>query len=70
MTDTELDTIEATLGVKLPPAYRRVSREFPFRPIGSDAIYWYYNHPERVIGATRAQWQALTKLSLSIKTGS
>ena len=53
MTDAQLDAIETALGVTLPPAYRRVSREFPFRPIGPDWVYWFYNDPNRVIHGTR-----------------
>jgi hypothetical protein len=29
MTDTELDLLETTLGLKLPPAYRNIMRQFP-----------------------------------------
>jgi hypothetical protein len=52
MTDDQLDAIEAALGLKLPGAYRDVSRAFPFRPIGRDVVYWFYNDPARVIGNT------------------
>jgi hypothetical protein len=54
MTDTQLDAIEAALGVKLPAEYRRVSFAFLFRPIGRDRVYWMYNDPGAVIGQSRA----------------
>lgn len=53
MTDTQLDRIEAELELKLPADYRAVSREFPFRPIGNEEVYWFYDDPEKVINATR-----------------
>jgi hypothetical protein len=53
MTDDQLDAIETTLGLTLPPAYRRVSRMFPFRPIGLDRVYWFFDDPNRVIHGTR-----------------
>jgi hypothetical protein len=53
MTDDQLDAVEAALGVELPAEYRRVSREFPFRPLGRDAVYWFFNDPAAVIAATR-----------------
>jgi hypothetical protein len=54
MTEAQLDAIEAALGMKLPAEYRRVSREFPFRPIGRDSVYWFSDDPEEVIGETLA----------------
>ncbi len=53
MTDTQLDKIEAELGLKLPADYRAVSREFPFRPMGNEEVYWFYDDPEAVINTTR-----------------
>ena len=53
MSDAQLDTIETALGLTLPPAYRRVSRAFPFCPIGRDWVYWFYDDPAEVISATR-----------------
>jgi hypothetical protein len=52
MTDEELDAIEAALRVKLPSDYRRVSVTFPFRPLGRDWVYWFYNDPALVVGET------------------
>lgn len=52
MSDDQLDRIESALGVTLPPAYRRVSRAFPFRPIGRDWVYWFYDDPGAVIDET------------------
>lgn len=54
MTEVQLDAIETALQVTLPAAYRQTSIAFPFRPIGHDWVYWFYDDPERVIGATRA----------------
>jgi hypothetical protein len=54
MTDDQLDAIEAALGVRLPAEYRRVSREFPFQPMGRDSAYWFYDDPAAVINTTRA----------------
>ena len=54
MTDDQLDAIEAQLGVTLPDAYRRVSRAAPFRPLGRDAVYWFYDDPDAVVGMTRS----------------
>ena len=53
MTETQLQTIERELGVKLPEDYRELSLEFPFEPVGNDWVYWFYDEPERVINATR-----------------
>jgi hypothetical protein len=53
MTDEQLDEIESVLGVSLPAEYRRVSREFPFQPIGRDRVYWFYDDPRAVIHETR-----------------
>jgi hypothetical protein len=53
VTDSQLDTIEAALGIKLPTDYRRLSRAFPFKPIGRDWVYWFFDDPDRVIGETR-----------------
>lgn len=54
MTDAQLHEIEAALGVVLPTEYRRVSRAFPFRPVGRDSVYWFFDTPERIVGATLA----------------
>ncbi len=54
MTNEQLDGIEAALRLKLPDEYRQVSVEFPFRPIGRDWVYWFYDDPQAVIGETRA----------------
>src|SRR4051812_24521849 len=43
MTDVQLDEIEAALGVTLPTEYRQVSRAFPFRPVGRDRVYWFFD---------------------------
>ena len=53
MTETQLDRIEAELGLKLPADYRAASREFPFRRMGNEEVYWFYDDPEQVINATR-----------------
>jgi hypothetical protein len=52
VTDSQLDKIEAALGIRLPADYRRLSRAFPFKPIGRDWVYWFFNDPDRVIGST------------------
>ena len=54
MTDAQHAAIEAALGVVLPTEYRRVSRAFPFRPVGRDRVYWFFDTPEQVVGATLA----------------
>jgi hypothetical protein len=54
MTDAQLDAVEAALRARLPAEYRRVSREFPFRPLGRDAVYWFFDDPVAVIEATQA----------------
>lgn len=53
MTDDQLDAVEAALGARLPLAYRDVSRAFPFRPVGRDWVYWFYDDPLAVVRATR-----------------
>lgn len=68
MTDVQLDEIERRVGFALPAEYRRVAVAFPFRPIGYDCVYWFYNDPSRVIGETltplsdgdydKCDWQA------------
>lgn len=58
MTEAQLDKIEAELGLKLPADYRAVSREFPFRRIGDEEVYWFYDDPEKVINATRSPMDA------------
>jgi hypothetical protein len=52
MSESELDEIEAAIGFALPSEYRRVSLAFPFRPIGHDRVYWFYDHPASVIDGT------------------
>jgi hypothetical protein len=52
MTESELAEIEAAVGFLIPSEYRRVAIEFPFRHIGRDSVYWFYDEPERVIGGT------------------
>lgn len=54
MTETQLDNIEAALGIALPAEYRRVAASPPFRPIGNDWVYWFYDDPNRVIEGTLA----------------
>ncbi len=54
VTAMQLDEIEAGVGFSLPAEYRRVASEFPFRPIGRDCLYWFYNDPASVIGETLA----------------
>ena len=54
MTESQLAEIEAAIGFPLPEDYRRVAREFPFRPIGIDGIYWFYQDQRRVIEETIA----------------
>ena len=53
MTDTQLDRIETELGLRLPADYRAVSQEFPFRTIGNERVYWFYDDPNSVIQNTR-----------------
>ena len=53
MSDAQLDAIETALGLALPPAYRQVSKAFPFRPIGPDRVYWFFDDPAEVVSATR-----------------
>lgn len=53
MTEAQLQTIERELGVQLPEDYRETSLDFPFQPVGNDWVYWMYDTPDRVIGATR-----------------
>ncbi len=53
MTEAQLDKVEDTLGLKLPADYRAVSREFPFRRIGNEEVYWFYDDPDEVIWGTR-----------------
>lgn len=54
MTEAQLNEVEARVGFALPPEYRRVAVEFPFRPIGRDSVYWFYDDPARVIEGTLA----------------
>lgn len=54
MTEAQLREIEEAVGFPLPSEYRRLSIEFPFRPIGRDWVYWFYNDPARVIDGTLA----------------
>lgn len=54
MTEAQLDEMEAGVGFKLPPEYRRVAVASPFRPIGRDSVYWFFDDPSRVIQETLA----------------
>ncbi|MFO0881072.1 MAG: SMI1/KNR4 family protein [Gemmataceae bacterium] len=68
MTEAQLAEIEAAVGFALPDEYQRVAIAPPFRPIGRDWVYWFYNDPARVIDGTlapladgdydRAEWRA------------
>ena len=52
VTEEQLDAIEAAVGFSLPSEYRRVAAAPPFRPIGRDWVYWFYDDPVRVIEGT------------------
>lgn len=54
MTESQLQTIERELGVRLPEDYRETSLDFPFQPRGNDWVYWMYDEPDRIIGETLA----------------
>jgi len=54
MTEGELTEVEAAIGFTLPSEYWRVAAAFPFRPIGRDWVYWFYDDPDRVIDGTLA----------------
>lgn len=54
MTEAQLDAVAAAVGFALPAEYRRVAEACPFRPIGRDAVYWFYDDPAWVIGETLA----------------
>lgn len=54
MNETQLDSIEKAVGFALPAEYRRVAASPPFRPIGHDWVYWFYDDPSRVIEGTLA----------------
>jgi len=54
LTESQLAEIEEAVGFILPSEYRRVSLTFPFRPIGRDWVYWFYDDPDRVIDGTIA----------------
>ncbi|MDX2038716.1 MAG: hypothetical protein SFX72_18870 [Isosphaeraceae bacterium] len=54
MTDLELDRIEAAVGFALPAAYRRAASATPFRPIGRDCVYWFFDDPASVVSETLA----------------
>ncbi len=41
MTDTDLQRIEAALGITLPPRYREFARALPNSPDDDDAYKWY-----------------------------
>ena len=53
MTDAQLDRIEAELRLTLPADYRATSKQFPFRRIGNEDVYWFYDNPDAVIQNTR-----------------
>src|SRR4051812_30790753 len=52
MTAEQLDAIEEAIGFTLPADYRRIASEQPFRPIGNDHVYWFFDGPEAVIDET------------------
>jgi hypothetical protein len=54
VTEAQLDEIDAGVGFALPPEYRRVAASPPFRSIGRDCVYWFFDDPAWVIGETRA----------------
>jgi hypothetical protein len=54
MQELGLDAIEQAVGFALPTAYREVATKSPFRPIGRDAIYWFFDDPQTVISETLA----------------
>lgn len=54
MTEAQLDEIESHVGFALPAEYRRVAVASPFRPIGSDCVYWFFDDPNQVIEETLA----------------
>ncbi|MCO6454378.1 MAG: SMI1/KNR4 family protein [Pirellulaceae bacterium] len=54
MTEAQLDEIEAAVGFALPAEYRRVAAAPPFRPIGRDWVYWFYDDPGMIIEGTLA----------------
>jgi hypothetical protein len=68
LIEAQLDRIEAAVGFALPAEYRRVAASPPFRPIGHDWVYWFYDDPTWVIEGTltpladggydRSGWQA------------
>ncbi len=55
MRDEDLDRIEATLGLKLPPEYRATMRDYPFPPDSSAAELWSPPDADWVI-RTSQQW--------------
>ncbi len=52
MTDAQLAEIEAAVGFALPPEYRWVALDPPFRAPRDDRIYWFIDGPAGVIEAT------------------
>lgn len=54
MTKAQLDEIEKSLRITLPAEYRRVAGAPPFRPIGRDWVYWFFDDPTEVIESTLA----------------
>lgn len=54
MIEAQFDEIEAAVGYTLPTEYRRVAASPPFRPIGHDWVYWFYDDPTWVIEGTLA----------------
>lgn len=54
MTKAQLDEIEKSVMITLPAEYRRVAEASPFRPIGRDWVYWFYDDPTEVIESTLA----------------
>lgn len=55
MRDEDLDRIEATLGVKLPPKYRATMRAYPFPADSSAAELWSPPDADWVIRTSR-EW--------------
>jgi hypothetical protein len=53
MSLEQLDQIESALGFQLPNEYRLLATQYPFKPVGRDAVYWFFNDPQRVIEETR-----------------
>lgn len=52
MRADDLDRIEAALGIRLPPDYRALMLDYPFRPDPDSTSLWLLDDPEAVVEET------------------